>query len=44
MAALLEVKNLSIEFYDHELPERVVKDLDLVLQSGDRVGTLPFTK
>lgn len=38
MAALLEVKNLSIEFYDHELPERVVKDFDLVLQSGDRVG------
>ena len=38
MAALLEVKNLSIEFYDHELPERVVQDFDLVLQSGDRVG------
>lgn len=38
MAALLEVKNLSIEFYDHELPERVVKDFDLILQSGDRVG------
>lgn len=38
MAALLEVKNLSIEFFDHELPERVVKDFDLILQSGDRVG------
>lgn len=38
MSALLEVKNLCIEFYDHELPERVVKDFDLVLQSGDRVG------
>lgn len=38
MAVLLEVKNLSIEFYDHELPERVVKDFDLILQSGDRVG------
>lgn len=38
MAALLEVRNLSIEFYDHELPERVVKDFDLILQSGDRVG------
>lgn len=38
MAALLEVKNLSIEFYDRELPERVVKDFDLILQSGDRVG------
>lgn len=38
MSALLEVRNLSIEFYDHELPERVVKDFDLVLQSGDRVG------
>lgn len=38
MAALLEVKNLSIEFYDHELPERVVKDFDLILQSGDRIG------
>lgn len=38
MAALLEVRNLSIEFYDHELPERVVKDFDLILQSGDRIG------
>lgn len=38
MSALLEVKNLCIEFYDHELPERVVKDFDLVLQSGDRIG------
>lgn len=38
MAALLEVKNLSIEFYDHELPERVVKDFDFILQSGDRIG------
>jgi ABC-type dipeptide/oligopeptide/nickel transport system ATPase component len=38
MAALLEVNNLSIEFYDHELPERVVKDFDLILQSGDRIG------
>ena len=38
MAALLEVKNLSIEFYDHELPERVVKDFDLILNRGDRVG------
>lgn len=38
MAALLEVKNLSIEFYDRELPERVVKDFDLILQNGDRVG------
>ncbi len=38
MAPLLEVKNLSIEFYDHELPERVVKDFDLVLQRGDRIG------
>ena len=38
MSALLEVKNLSIEFYDHELPERVVKDFDLILNRGDRVG------
>lgn len=38
MSALLEVKNLSIEFYDHKLPERVVKDFDLILQSGDRIG------
>lgn len=38
MAALLEVKDLCIEFYDHELPERVVKDFDLILQNGDRVG------
>lgn len=38
MGALLEVKDLCIEFYDHELPERVVKDFDLILQSGDRVG------
>ena len=38
MAALLEVKNLSIEFFDHELPEHVVKDFDLILNSGDRIG------
>jgi len=38
MAALLEVNNLSIEFYDHELPERVVKDFDLILEKGDRIG------
>ena len=38
MAALLEVNNLSIEFFDHELPEHVVKDFDLILNSGDRIG------
>lgn len=38
MAPLLEVKNLSIEFYDHKLPERVVKEFHLVLEQGDRVG------
>lgn len=38
MAALLEVKDLCIEFFDKELPDRVVKDFDLVLHLGDRVG------
>ena len=27
---LLEVRKLNIEFYDHDMPERVVKDLDML--------------
>lgn len=38
MAPLLEVKNLCIEFYDHKLPERVVKNFNLTMQKGDRIG------
>lgn len=38
MPPLLEVENLSIEFYDHKMPEHVVKDFHLVLECGDRVG------
>ena len=35
---LLEVKNLNIEFYDHDLPERVVNDLNMKLVEGEILG------
>ena len=35
---LLEVRKLNIEFYDHDVPERVVKDLDMTLDSGCILG------
>lgn len=36
--ALLEVKNLNIEFYDHLIPETVVYDFDLTIEPGEIVG------
>lgn len=38
MDMLLEVKNLSIEFYDHDVPERVVNGLNLELGRGEILG------
>lgn len=35
---LLEVNNLNIEFYDHDLPERVVSDLNMKLDAGEILG------
>lgn len=35
---LLEVKDLNIEFHDHNVPETVVYDFDMVLKEGDIVG------
>ncbi len=38
MDRLLEVKNLSIEFHDHDIPERVVNHFNLELSKGEIVG------
>ena len=38
VSMLLEVRKLNIEFYDHDVPERVVKDLDMTLDSGCILG------
>ncbi|MBQ7944100.1 MAG: ABC transporter ATP-binding protein [Lachnospiraceae bacterium] len=35
---LLEIKNLSIEFHDHALPESVVEDVCLQVNTGEIVG------
>lgn len=35
---LLEVKNLSIEFHDHDAPERVVNHLNMELKRGQILG------
>lgn len=35
---LLKVENLSIEFHDHDVPERVVSHLDMELEKGDILG------
>ena len=31
---LLKVENLNIEFHDHDVPERVVNQLNMVLHQG----------
>lgn len=35
---MLTVKDLKIEFFDHELPEVAVEDVDFVLEDGDILG------
>lgn len=35
---LLEVKNLNIEFHDHDVPERVVNNLNMELAQGEILG------
>ena len=35
---LLEVKDLTIEFHDHDSPEKVVKDVDFSLDKGEILG------
>ncbi len=35
---MLTVKDLKIEFFDHELPEVAVEDVDFVLDDGDILG------
>lgn len=35
---LLDVRNLNIEFHDHDAPERVVKGLDMILSRGEILG------
>lgn len=36
--ALLQVKDLNIEFHDHLIPETVVYDFDLTMEEGEIVG------
>ncbi len=38
MEIILDVTDLHIEFHDHELPETVVEDFDLMLGKGEIVG------
>ncbi len=38
MEPLLQVRNLSIEFYDKKLPDMVVKDVDFMVERGERLG------
>ena len=35
---MLSVNNLKIEFFDHELPEVAVEDVDFVLNDGEILG------
>ena len=35
---ILDVTDLHIEFHDHDLPETVVEDFDLMLEAGEIVG------
>lgn len=35
---LLDVKNLKIEFFDHDAPETVVHDLSIQLDEGEIMG------
>lgn len=37
---LLEVKNLTIEFHDHDKPERVVEDVSFTLDKGEILGVV----
>ncbi|WP_035769536.1 ABC transporter ATP-binding protein, partial [Butyrivibrio sp. NC2002] len=38
MGIILDVTDLHIEFHDHDLPETVVEDFDLMLEEGEIVG------
>ena len=38
MEKLLEIRNLNIEFHDHDIPERVVNNFNLELSKGEIVG------
>ncbi len=38
MGVILDVSDLHIEFHDHESPETVVEDFDLMLEEGEIVG------
>ena len=38
MNVILDVTDLHIEFHDHDLPETVVEDFDLMLEEGEIVG------
>ena len=38
MGVILDVSDLHIEFHDHEKPETVVHDFDLMLEEGEIVG------
>ena len=38
MEIILDVTDLHIEFHDHDLPETVVEDFDLMLGKGEIVG------
>lgn len=35
---LLKVEDLTIEFYDHDVPERVVNHLNMELRQGEILG------
>ena len=35
---LLDIKNLNIEFHDHDAPEHVVKNVNMVLKRGEILG------
>ena len=38
MGIILDVTDLHIEFHDHDEPETVVEDFDLMLEEGEIVG------
>lgn len=40
MDALLSVKHLNIEFHDHLVPEKVVRDFNLTLEQGEILGVV----
>ncbi len=37
---LLEVKNLSIEFHDHDFPEKVLEDISFSMDEGEILGVV----